>query len=135
VEAVALRLGDNQVTDVRTTAQPIVRRLSETAGTPCPCGTAYRIVRGEDGAPASVHLVEIRTDSERHYHRTLTEIYTCIEGRGTLELDAETVALEPGVVAVIPPGVWHRARPGRGGVLRVVNTVIPPFTPEDEWLD
>jgi mannose-6-phosphate isomerase-like protein (cupin superfamily) len=120
---------------VSALARPIVRRRSETAGTPCPCGTAYRIVRGEDGAPASVPLVEVRTDSERHYLRTLTEIYTCIEGQGTLELDDETVALEPGIVAVIPPGVRHCARPGRGGVLRVVNTVIPPFTSDDEWLD
>ena len=121
--------------DRSTTGRPIVRRLAETAGTPCPCGTAYRIVRGEDGAPASVHIVEIRVDSERHYHRTLTEIYTCIEGQGTLELDDEVVALEPGVVVVIPPGVRHRARPGSGGALRVVNTVIPPFNADDEWVD
>ncbi len=40
-----------------------------------------------DGAPASVHIVEVLTDSARHYHRTLTEIYTCIDGQGTLELD------------------------------------------------
>jgi mannose-6-phosphate isomerase-like protein (cupin superfamily) len=92
-------------------------------------------VRGDDGAPASVHLVEVRTDSERHYHCTLTEIYTCIEGQGTLELDDDAVALAPGVVVVIPPGVRHRARPSSGGVLRVVNTVIPPFTSEDEWVD
>ena len=65
----------------------------------------------------------------------LPEIYTCIAGQGTLELDDEVVALEPGVVVVIPPGVRHRARPGGGGVLRVVNTVIPPFTSEDEWVD
>lgn len=118
-----------------TLLRPIIRSLAETEGTPCPCGTAYRIVRGDHGSPASVHIVDIRFDSQRHYHRTLTEIYTCLEGHGWIELDDQSAALEPGVVVVIPPGVRHRAVPAPGSALRVLNTVVPPFTPDDEWLD
>jgi mannose-6-phosphate isomerase-like protein (cupin superfamily) len=128
-------LDDVRTVNTELSGRPIVRTLAGTAGTPCPCGTAYRIVRGEDGSPASVHVVDILLDSRRHYHRTVTEIYTCLEGRGLLEVDDQTVGLEPGVVVVIPPGLRHRAIPGEGGTLRVLNTVIPPFTAEDEWFD
>ncbi len=114
---------------------PIVRRLHDTPPVPCPCGTAYRVVRGADGAPASVHFVDVKTDSERHYHRTFTEIYTCLEGTGVLEIDEQAVPLVPGVVAVIPPGARHRARPGTEGTLRILNVVVPPFAEGDEWLD
>ena len=116
----------------------VVGRLDETPGAACPCGTAYRVVRGADGAPASVHFVDVKVDSELHYHRTFTEIYTCLEGSGTLEADGESIPLEPGVVVVIPPGVRHRPRPGTAASaphLRILNVVVPPFSEDDEWLD
>lgn len=102
----------------------------------CPCGTAYRILQAADGGPASVHIVDIRADSERHYHRTFTEIYTCLEGKGVLELDGSIVSLTPGTVVMIPPGVRHRAYPASADeTLRILNTAVPPFDATDEWLD
>ncbi|MCL4507923.1 MAG: hypothetical protein M1296_00190, partial [Chloroflexi bacterium] len=65
----------------------VVRRLQDTIGVPCSCGTAYRVIRAANDSPASVHFVDIRIDSDRHYHRTFTEIYTCLQGNGFLELD------------------------------------------------
>ena len=110
--------------------------MQETPGVPCPCGIAYRVLQGADGSPVSVHFVDIRTDSDRHYHRTFTEIYTCLEGAGAIELDGAIVELTPGTVVVIPPEVRHRAYPtGENGGLRILNTVVPPFDPADEWLD
>jgi mannose-6-phosphate isomerase-like protein (cupin superfamily) len=110
--------------------------LVETAPAPCPCGTAYRVVRGADGAPASVHVVDIRSDSARHYHRTFAEIYTCLDGHGFLELDGRVVPLDPGTVVVIEPGRRHRAYPAAPGAsLRILNVAVPPFDPDDEWLD
>lgn len=64
-----------------------VRRLSETEGTPCPCGTAYRVLGPQDGQPLSVHYVDIGEDARPHYHTRLTETYVVLEGEGTLELD------------------------------------------------
>ncbi|MCL4544649.1 MAG: cupin domain-containing protein [Chloroflexi bacterium] len=114
----------------------VVRRLQDTAGVPCSCGTAYRVIRAANGSPASVHFVDIRIDSDRHYHRTFTEIYTCLQGNGFLELDGSVVALTPGTVVVIPPGVRHRAYPASSDqTLRILNTAVPPFDTTDEWLD
>lgn len=138
----ALRATDLAASDRATSprsagaSRPVVRRVQETPGIPCPCGTAYRVLQGADNSPASVHFVDIRTDSDRHYHRTFTEIYTCLEGTGAIELDGAIVELTPGTVVVIPPEVRHRAYPtGDHGGLRILNTVVPPFDPADEWLD
>jgi mannose-6-phosphate isomerase-like protein (cupin superfamily) len=116
-------------------ARATVRRLDETAPVPCPCGSAYRVLTGADGAPASLHFVDVKTDSEVHYHRTFTEIYTCLEGSGALELDGERIPLTPGTVVAIPPGVRHRPIPGPAGTLRIINVAVPPFAPGDECLD
>jgi mannose-6-phosphate isomerase-like protein (cupin superfamily) len=115
---------------------PIIRRLADTPPVPCPCGTAYRVVSGADGAPASVHFVDIRADSDRHYHCTFTELYVCLEGSGFLEIDGRVVALEPGTVAVIERGQRHRAFPAAPDrPLRILNVAVPPFAAGDEWLD
>ena len=117
-------------------APATVRYLEDTPGVACPCGTAYRVLQASDGGPASIHVVDIRADSERHYHRTFTEIYTCLEGEGSLELDGSVVTLRPGTVVVIPPGVRHRAYPASSDeTLRILNTAVPPFDATDEWLD
>lgn len=93
----------------------IVRRLQETPGVPCSCGTAYRVVQAADGSPASVHFVDIRVDSDRHFHRTFTEIYTCLEGSGFLELDGSVVSLARlwpfgslSMTSTPDAGVWPR---------------------------
>ena len=85
------------------------------------------------GAPASVHRVTIEADAQTHYHRVQTEIYyvlECEEG-AVVELDGERVAVRPGTSILIPPGVRHRAV----GRMTILNVVVPPFNPEDEWFD
>jgi len=109
----------------------LIAQLDEIAGAACPCGTSRRAFAGRAGAPASVHVVDISTDARTHYHQRLTEIYTVLEGEGHLELDDERVPVRPMTCVLIPPGCRHRAV----GRLRVLNTVIPPFDPADEWFD
>ena len=41
------------------------------------------------------------------------------------------VAVGPGTVVLIPPGVRHRAV----GRMTLLNVVMPPFDPADEWFD
>jgi mannose-6-phosphate isomerase-like protein (cupin superfamily) len=80
---------------------------------------------------ASVHVTEISADAKTHYHKRLTEIYVVLEGTGHLELDGQRIPLRPMTAVIIRPGCRHRAV----GRLRVLNTVIPPFDPADEWFD
>lgn len=109
----------------------VVAQLDELPGVPCPCGTARRAFGDQPHAPASVHLVEIKADSERHYHQRTTEIYVVLEGTGVLEIDNARVPLRPLTTVMIPAGCRHRAV----GNLRLVNVVIPPFDPADEFPD
>ena len=116
-------MGDNDMS-----ANYVVRHLAETPVTHCPCGDAFRIITPDDGAPASLHRVEIRGDARKHYHRRHTEMYYCLEGEGELELGEERIAFTPGTAVVIPPGTPHAAR----GKFKIINIVIPPFDPADE---
>ncbi|MFH1742815.1 MAG: cupin domain-containing protein [bacterium] len=111
------------------TANYIYRRIEEVTGTPCPCGEAFRIIGSQDEVPVSFHVVKIKQDSQRHYHKRMTEIYYCLEGSGWIELDSERLPFDPGVLVVINPGTHHRAV----GDLTIINIVVPPFDPSDEY--
>ena len=41
------------------------------------------------------------------------------------------MAVGAGVAVLIPPGVRHRA----AGRMTILNVVVPPFDPADEWFD
>jgi mannose-6-phosphate isomerase-like protein (cupin superfamily) len=108
-----------------------VAKLDEIAPVPCPCGAARRAFRDEPGAPASVHLVDIKTDAATHHHQRTTEIYVVLEGEGFIELDGERVPVKPLSTIMIRPGCRHRAL----GNLRILNIPIPAFDPSDEFVD
>ena len=108
----------------------IIRRVSEVAPTPCPCGESRRAVTGEDNDAASVHVVTISKDSKRHFHKRLTEFYYVLEGQGEMLLDDDVVPIGPGMVVCIKPGTVHVAR----GNLKIVNFVVPPFDADDEYV-
>lgn len=108
-----------------------IAQLDTLPAVGCPCGTARRAFGDLPGALASVHLVDIKADSEVHHHRKTTEIYVVLEGEGEMELDGERVPVRPMSVIYIRPGCRHRAI----GKLRLLNLPIPPFDPTDEYLD
>ena len=43
----------------------------------------------DENTAASMHLVEIKQDSELHFHKRMTELYYILEGEGHIELDGE----------------------------------------------
>lgn len=108
-----------------------VASLAEIAPVACPCGETRRAFAESTEGPASIHLVDIRSDARTHYHKKLTEIYLILEGTGEMELDGERVPVGPMSVILIHPGCRHRAI----GQLKIVNIPIPAFDPDDEWFD
>ena len=84
-------------------------------------------------APASVHRVQIEVDARTHYHREHTEIYYILEcsAHSAIEWDGQQVPVTSGLAVMIPPGVRHRAV----GRMTILNVVVPPFDPADEWFD
>ncbi|NWG75707.1 MAG: cupin domain-containing protein [Rubrivivax sp.] len=97
----------------------------------CPCGWARRAFADSPGRLASVHVVEIEQDARAHYHKTMTEIYVVLEGRGQIELDGQLFPVQPLTAVYIRPGCRHRAV----GRLKILNIPIPAFDPADEWFD
>jgi len=105
--------------------------LPSIAPVGCPCGSTRRAFTDDPDKTASIHLVEIKSEPELHYHKRLTEIYLVLEGEGHMELDGEKVTLKPMTALLIKPGCRHRAV----GKLKIVNVPIPAFDPADEWFD
>jgi len=101
---------------------------------PCPCGTSRRAFRRDDNRVCSIHLVEISKDARTHYHKGFTETYYFLEGEGEIELDGKLHRVKPGMAVMIRPGTRHRAVPGKGA-MKILNIVVPPFDPHDEWFD
>lgn len=105
--------------------------LGDLDGIDCPCGEARRAFTDDPDQTASIHLVDISSDTETHYHKEHTEIYLVLEGEGYLELDGEKIPVKPLDTVMIKPGCRHRAV----GEMRIVNIPIPAFDPEDEWVE
>ena len=100
---------------------------------PCPCGMSKRAFVQPDNPTASTHYVEISEDARSHYHKTFTEIYLILEteGEAFIELDGELLPVKPMTTIMIKPGCRHRAV----GKMKIINTAIPTFDPDDEWFD
>lgn len=96
----------------------------------CPCGRAQRALADVPEFPGTVHRTTITGDAQRHYHRRLTETYYILECEpdAMMELGEDLVAIRPGSVVLIPPGVAHRAV----GHMTILNIVFPKFDPTDE---
>ncbi|HEY3328997.1 MAG TPA: cupin domain-containing protein [Capsulimonadaceae bacterium] len=109
----------------------VVKSRANIVPDACPCGWSQRIVTKDDGASVSFHVVTIKTDSEVHYHKKMTEIYYILKGNGSIYLDGEITPISEGSTIIIPPGVRHRAI----GELELINVVSPPFDPSDEYFD
>ena len=107
-----------------------IAHLDEIAPTRCPCGWAKRAF-AVAGNAASLHCVDIETDSRTHYHKRMTEIYLVLEGHGQMELDGQLYPLKPMTAVYIRPGCRHRAI----GKLKIINIPVPAFDESDEWFD
>jgi mannose-6-phosphate isomerase-like protein (cupin superfamily) len=126
-------LSRNTAEDRGVTAAPVVADYSTIEPVRCPCGWARRAFAEVPDAPASVHRVEVEADARTHYHREHTEIYYILEcaAGAAIELNGERVPVGAGHAVMIPPGVRHRAI----GRMTLLNVVVPPFDPTDEWFD
>lgn len=107
--------------------------FTDITGTPCPCGSAKRAFADVEDYPGTIHVTEICSDAQLHYHKRLTETYYFLEcgPNAKMQLDKEIIDVRPGMCIMIPPGVRHRAI----GQMRILNIVYPKFDPADEWFD
>lgn len=110
---------------------PMIIDLQKLQPLPCPCGISRRAFIDVNNAPASVHMTEINGEPPLHFHKNHTEIYIAIEGQGFIELNNQRMEFKPYMAVLIPPGCLHRAI----GQMRILNIVIPPFDPVDEYME
>lgn len=108
----------------------LLAHLPDLPENPCPCGLSQRAFTDDADKTASFHYVKIKKDSERHYHKIMTEIYHVVKGSGIIELDDDRVAVSPGSTIMIKKGCVHRAV----GDLEIINVAIPSFDPRDEYV-
>ena len=109
----------------------LIAQLDEIPPRRCPCGWARRAFATPENHTATLHIVDIETDSQTHYHKKITEIYLVLEGEGQMELDGKLFPLKPMSAIFIKPGCRHRAI----GKLKIINIPIPAFDESDEWFD
>jgi len=110
----------------------LVRRVGESPTVPCPCGQSTRILTRRDTPACNLHVTFIQ-DSVRHYHKRCTEVYYILEGRGRMELGADVIDVEPGMVIYIEPGTPHRLASPQG--VRTIVFGVPALDREDEHFD
>ena len=94
------------------------------------CGFRQRLIKKDDGAPASV--TRLRTDhATPHWHKHTHEYYYVLEGSGTLVIDSEEVPVQAGDCVWIRPPAMHHAV----GDLESLIVAAPAFDPDDMFLE
>ena len=71
--------------------------------------------------------------TERHYHRSLEELYYVVAGQGLMEIDGQTRTVGPGDAILIPPGAWHQLHADKGGEIKILCCCAPPYSHEDTY--
>ncbi len=110
--------------------KPIVAQLDEIPPVDCPCGKARRMLTDQNLVPFSLHLTEINRAAQAHRHQMMTEVYVVLECSedARLEIDGESISLQPLKMVLIPPKSVHRLI----GSAKVLLIATPPFDPRDE---
>ena len=106
-------------------------KLDEIPQVPCTCGQTRRAFTDDADRIASLHLVTTSGEARAHYHKTMTEVYYFLSGKGEMELDGICHPVRSGSAVLIKPGCRHRAI----GEMQFINIPIPAFDPDDEWFD
>lgn len=57
---------------------------------------------------------------KRHHHKIMTEVFYMLTGEMELVFDDETLILQPGDTATVPPNVWHEAKCKNGGKMLTI---------------
>jgi mannose-6-phosphate isomerase-like protein (cupin superfamily) len=110
--------------------EAIVRNIGKVAPINCPYGTVRRIVTGGEGN-GNVHVVRV-TEGGEHFHLAYDETYYFLSGNGTLTIERETFAVNPGTVALIPSGKAHSLVSDSEAPLEFIIFGTPPMSIEDE---
>ncbi|MCD6333990.1 MAG: cupin domain-containing protein [Candidatus Latescibacteria bacterium] len=108
----------------------LVRKTGEIPKERSTCGFRQRLITKEHFEGANLTFLSVY-EAEQHYHKKTTEFYYVLKGEGTLVLDGDRVALDPGTLVMIRPGTRHRAE----GQVETLIVGIPPFDPADTFFD
>ena len=75
------------------------------------------------------------TATTRHRHPKTEEIYYILEGRGLMEINAETRQVGPGDAIAIPPGALHQIINDGHQTLKFLCCCAPCYEHEDTVLE
>ena len=76
------------------------RRLEEAGG-------GYEIVHESEGLELGVYVL-VAPEPDRQQPHEEDELYVVLEGRGTLEIEDERIAVDEGRAVFVPAGAEHR---------------------------
>ncbi|TKR34150.1 cupin domain-containing protein [Luteimonas gilva] len=63
--------------------------------------------------------------AKRHLHKKSSEAFYVLEGTLEMDIEGETVRIDEGGYAVVPPGVVHAFRAAAGKTADVLVTLVP----------
>jgi mannose-6-phosphate isomerase-like protein (cupin superfamily) len=91
-----------------------VRRLRESGG-------GYEVVHTSPGLEVGVYVL-VAPEADRQQPHEDDEVYVVLDGRGTLEVEGESLELEEGDAAFVAAGADHRFSGYEGLAVLVVFT-------------
>ena len=94
------------------------------------CGFRQRLIKKDDGAPASITRLSIH-DAKPHWHKHTHEYYYVLEGSGKLVIGGEDVPVTAGDCVWIKPPYMHHAE----GDLEALIIAAPAYDPEDTFFE
>lgn len=76
-------------------------------------------------------VVRSKAISLLHKHKTFTELYYILKGKGILWLGKKKIKVEKGIVVEVPPGKPHKLKNTEKAILEHLVLSTPAFNPKD----
>jgi mannose-6-phosphate isomerase-like protein (cupin superfamily) len=112
------------------------RRLGASCDVIAPDGSEIRLLAGLAGGALCHCTLPPRATSRAVRHRTVEEVWFCVEGRGEVWRRAgdreDVVAFVPGVALTIPLGTHFQFRNVGEAPLRFLIATMPPWPGTEE---
>ena len=112
----------------------LVRTVGDASPREITCGTMRELTSSKDFPGMDIVHVTIGSETKRHYHKRLTEVYFVLKGSIVMEVDGKKEGLKEGGMVMIFPNTEHKAWKASKGSAEILVICCPPWTKEDEVL-
>jgi mannose-6-phosphate isomerase-like protein (cupin superfamily) len=111
-----------------------IKKIKDSHPKDITCGIMRNLTTVKDSKEMDFAHVTITDETQKHYHKKLTECYYVLTGSIAVEVDGKVENLDKNFLIMIYPNTNHKARKTSKENAEILVVCCPPWSEEDEIL-